>query len=109
MRWLVPLLLCLAWPAWADETVTVQTCLILEGQSPESGEPVTFKDHPTNQTTLIRAGQIIAAQTLRMTPDSQDCAQILLPGGNTIYVRVISPRRKGDRTIDVLERLMDRQ
>ena len=109
MRLLPALLLLLTWPAWADETVTVQTCLILEGQSPESGQAVTFKDHPTNQLTLIRAGQIIAAQTLKTTLDSQDCAQILLSGGNTIYVRVISPRRKGDRTIDVLERLMDRQ
>ncbi len=108
MRFLI-LLLCLAWPAWADETVLVQTCLILPEQSPETGQAVTFRDHPTNQRTILRASHILAAQTLKTTPESKDCAQILLTGGNTIYVRVIQPRRKGDTTIGILERLMDRQ
>ena len=109
MRLLPALLLCLAWPAWADESVLIKTCLLAEGQRLEQKGKLTFVDSLSARPGAFRGGQIAGIEGFKTTEDSLDCVRLYTTSGYQFFVRVVDPKYQGISTFDVLRRIMDRQ
>ena len=109
MRRLAPLLLCLAWPAWADEIVAVRGCLLAEGTVIEEAKSVTFVDNPVTKRTTIRGSQVASITTFNLDPGSLDCVSARSTSGESYFVRVVDPRYEGLSSEEVFNRIMGRQ
>ena len=109
MRPLIAALLCLAWPAWADESVLIKTCLLAEGQRLDQDGHLTFVDSLSSKPGAFRGGQIAGVEEFKLTDDSLDCIRLYTASGYTFFARVVDKRYEGLSSLTVLRRIMDRQ